>query len=202
MIRTKLSVLMAEQDIRQDELSARTGISKATLSNVANNKTSGIQYEILDKLALFFNVSPSDFFEYIPYNIKITGSKNVVVDRKAHLTSFKSLTLHIISKNLSDRPLPFEFGISNPNVKGMLTEIDFIDPKFDHFGTFNPDDDELFEEFLSALSPALFRQFSAKIDSAIHKYLYDDLVKNNYTGKFLISLGGYYEPEHQFIIEI
>lgn len=70
MIRSRLSVLMAERNERQDDLSRATGISKATLSNIANNKTAGIQYEILESLAMYFDISIGDLFEYSPFNIE------------------------------------------------------------------------------------------------------------------------------------
>lgn len=70
MIRTTLAILMAQRNERQDEISEITGISKATLSNIANNKTAGIQYENLDKLALYFGIPVSELFEYYPLSIE------------------------------------------------------------------------------------------------------------------------------------
>lgn len=72
MIRSRLSVLMAERNERQDDLSRATGISKATLSNIANNKTAGIQYDTLESLAMYFNVGISNLFEYSPLRIEFT----------------------------------------------------------------------------------------------------------------------------------
>ena len=70
MIRTTLAILMAQRNERQDEISEITGISKATLSNIANNKTAGIQYENLDKLALYFGIPVSELFEYYPLSVE------------------------------------------------------------------------------------------------------------------------------------
>ena len=63
MIKTRLKVLMAEHDVRQDHLSQATGISKATLSNIANNKTKRIDYSILERLISYFDISIDEFFE-------------------------------------------------------------------------------------------------------------------------------------------
>ncbi|WP_447408521.1 helix-turn-helix domain-containing protein [Weissella confusa] len=67
MIRTTLSVLLAERGERQDEISKITGISKATLSNIANNKTAGIQYDNLEALAIYFDISVGELFDFSPY---------------------------------------------------------------------------------------------------------------------------------------
>lgn len=39
MIRSRLNVLLAERDFRQDQIFSDTGISKVTISNIVNNKT-------------------------------------------------------------------------------------------------------------------------------------------------------------------
>lgn len=80
MLRTTLSVLMAERGERQDVISTATGISKATLSNIANNKTSGIQYDNLEALAIYFNIPVGELFDFSPY--KITPSLFVDVLEK------------------------------------------------------------------------------------------------------------------------
>lgn len=71
MIRSRLNVLLAERDLRQDQISADTGISKVTISNIVNNKTNGFQYETLNELSKYLQITPGDLFEYYDQDIFI-----------------------------------------------------------------------------------------------------------------------------------
>ena len=50
MIRCRLKVLMAEKRITQMELAAATGISRMTMTALANGKSKGIQFSTLERL--------------------------------------------------------------------------------------------------------------------------------------------------------
>ena len=63
-MKNKLAVLMAEQGLKIADLYRDTGISKTTLMQIANNTGKGIQYETLEKLLDYFDISPNDFFGY------------------------------------------------------------------------------------------------------------------------------------------
>lgn len=67
MIRSRLATIMAERDIRQDEMARDIGISKATLSNIANNRTAGLQYSTIEKIAIYLNLSLENLFDFSPY---------------------------------------------------------------------------------------------------------------------------------------
>lgn len=68
MIKTNLAVLMAERGLKISDVYEATGISKTTLMAISDNTGKGIQYETMDKLCSFFNVTPNSFFVYSPYN--------------------------------------------------------------------------------------------------------------------------------------
>lgn len=71
MIKNNLSVLMAERDLKIADVYEDTGISKTTLMALAENNGKGVQYETIDKLCNYLEVSPSEFFIYAPYITKI-----------------------------------------------------------------------------------------------------------------------------------
>lgn len=75
-MKNKLAVLMAERGLKIADLYKDTGISKTTLMQVANNTGKGIQYETLEKLLDYFDISPNEFFGY---------------ESKATITSFENL---------------------------------------------------------------------------------------------------------------
>ena len=76
MIKFKLGSLLADMGYRQDDVVKATNISKNTLSNIVNNRTSGIQNDNLEKIALFLNVDISELFEYYPAIISLSIDKD------------------------------------------------------------------------------------------------------------------------------
>ena len=75
MIKTNLAVLMAERGLKIADVYEATGISKTTLMAISENTGKGIQYETIDKLCNFFNVTPKDFFIYSPYMVSFSELK-------------------------------------------------------------------------------------------------------------------------------
>lgn len=69
MIINNLAVLMKERNIKNVTLSARTGISKNSISQLSNNNNSMILLETINKLCQELNVTPDEFFEYSPYDV-------------------------------------------------------------------------------------------------------------------------------------
>ena len=55
MIKCRLKVLLAEHDMTQKELAAKTGIRITTVSDMCNNKSKHIPLDTLDILCNFFN---------------------------------------------------------------------------------------------------------------------------------------------------
>ncbi|QDJ58351.1 XRE family transcriptional regulator [Weissella hellenica] len=112
MIKFRLGVLLAQMGYRQDDVSQATGISKNTLSNIVNNKTTGIQNNNLQKIALFLNVDISDLFEYYPVmysfsaeHITIENLSLTIEDSLFSLTSNENkallgLTIHLTKNSL------------------------------------------------------------------------------------------------------
>ena len=76
MIKSNLAVLMAERGLKIADVYNDTGISKTTLMALSENKGKGIQFETIDKLCNYLNVSPQDFFIYSPFLIEYTHDNN------------------------------------------------------------------------------------------------------------------------------
>lgn len=71
MIRNNLAILMSERGIKNSFLSAKTGISKNTISATASNEGKMIQLETINKICHVLEVSPCEFFSYLPYDVEI-----------------------------------------------------------------------------------------------------------------------------------
>jgi putative transcriptional regulator len=65
MIKNKLAILMAENDIRtMIELSNKTGLDKNTISNWYNQKVTRFSAETLEVLCEFFDCQVGDILVY------------------------------------------------------------------------------------------------------------------------------------------
>lgn len=77
MLKSNLSVLMAERGLKIVDLYNATGISKNTLMSLSENTSKGVQFETVDKLCNYLGVTPADFFVYAPYIVaEIKFEKN------------------------------------------------------------------------------------------------------------------------------
>ena len=76
MIKSNLAVLMAERGLKIADVYYDTGISKTTLMALSENKGKGIQFETIDKLCNYLNISPQDFFVYSPFLVEYIENEN------------------------------------------------------------------------------------------------------------------------------
>lgn len=67
MLKCNLAVLLVERNIKISELHKRTGISRTTLTALAQNQSKGIQFDTFDTLCNFLNVKPNDLFTQEPF---------------------------------------------------------------------------------------------------------------------------------------
>ena len=76
MIRNNLAKLMIDRNITATQIFNDTGIARSTISKISNNNTDKISMETIDKLCNYLNVTPADFFDYVPYEIEVKLSLN------------------------------------------------------------------------------------------------------------------------------
>lgn len=72
MIRNNLSVLLAERGLKMADVVRDTGISKTTIRALYFNMSQGIQFNTLDTLCDYLQVTPGDLIKYHPlkFNLK------------------------------------------------------------------------------------------------------------------------------------
>lgn len=74
MLANRLNVLLAERDLTIKQVTQETGISRNTISNLVNNPFGNISIDTVDVLCNYLSVTPTDFFEYSPYLVKLFDS--------------------------------------------------------------------------------------------------------------------------------
>lgn len=72
MLVCNLKILMAERNLKITKIAKDTGISRTTLTSLANNYSQGIQFDTLNSLCKYLNVLPNDFFSYSNFEILIS----------------------------------------------------------------------------------------------------------------------------------
>lgn len=80
MLKSNLSVLLAERGLKIVDLYNATGISKTTLLALSENTSKGVQFETVDKLCNYLGVTPAEFFTYAPYLINYRIEKGNPTD--------------------------------------------------------------------------------------------------------------------------
>ena len=66
MIKCRLKVVLAMNEMTQKELAERTGIRPPTISAMANNSAKHYPADVLDKICSVLHCSVGDLLEYIP----------------------------------------------------------------------------------------------------------------------------------------
>ena len=69
MIRRNLAVLLAQRSLKITKVSKDTHISRTTLTAICQNECKGIQFDTLNLLCEYLNVSPSEILEFYPLDI-------------------------------------------------------------------------------------------------------------------------------------
>ena len=71
MLRNNLAKLMIDRGISATQLFNDTGIARSTISKISNNNTDKINLQTIDKICNYLEVSPSEFFDFWPYDVKV-----------------------------------------------------------------------------------------------------------------------------------
>lgn len=91
MVRCNLSVLLAERNLKITRVCKDTGLSRTTLTYLANNYSKGIQYDTLNKLCAYLQVLPGELISFVPVdishlNVLRTGDKNEQLEIELEIT--------------------------------------------------------------------------------------------------------------------
>lgn len=133
MIRNNLSLLLAERNLKATKVSNDTGIARSTLSKIVNNTSEKIDYATINSLCNYLKITPGDFFEYSPFEVRFHFDINNQLDteRNQGINIWKQ-TIYTISAFINF----LEYGnteIANIEYEGSVIENNF--PFIDNDGT-------------------------------------------------------------------
>ena len=66
MINSNLSALLGSKRIKMSELARMAGINKNTVLNLYHNRSTRIEFEVLNKICNILECSPSDILQHTP----------------------------------------------------------------------------------------------------------------------------------------
>lgn len=202
MILSRLKVLLAERNIKISRVSNDTGISRTTLTALAQNTPKGVQFETIDVLCQYLGIKISDFFEYVPFDIDINCDKPNVIDltskdnfhnfvtTKIELSPFDMdlfLVKTVNSKDFGIQKKTYELTARISKPISLITYEEDDQPEENLpdveilFGQSENDDlsnaQENFSKFISSLSNGfkemIFTKILLKVDGAINSALED-----------------------------
>lgn len=93
MIRCNLSIILAENNIKITKVAHDTGISRTTLTALSQNNCKGIQFDTLDKLCRYLNVTPTQLIDYTP--IELYGIDFSTYEETIKAEEYGFLTFHL-----------------------------------------------------------------------------------------------------------
>lgn len=110
MLKTNLAVLLAERDLRITKVAEDTGISRTTLTSLASNSSQGIQFDTLNRLCIYLQVTPERFFSFIPYEVNLHLEKSnsdkdtfwgyfTIKEKNKEINCFSLIRVNIIVDN-------------------------------------------------------------------------------------------------------
>ncbi|HDU1439628.1 TPA: helix-turn-helix transcriptional regulator, partial [Staphylococcus pseudintermedius] len=76
----RLAELLFERDIKIVRISKETGISRNTITNTASNNSEMLQMNTINKICRYLDITPCEFFDYIPIDIDVTFYEDDKID--------------------------------------------------------------------------------------------------------------------------
>lgn len=197
MIDSNLAVLLAERNLKITKVSKDTGISRTTLTSLCYDYTAGIKYSTLNILCQYLNITPTEFFSFIPYDYVVMPAEeqkntDFMIKERGCICAYD--TVLTIRKNERIWEYSFYSGVieavpANPfnpfSRENPYTNITMITvPKYELEDISEASSDELiaiheFEKMKSVMTPRQKEIFKEHLAAALHTSLHCDLNKDD-----------------------
>ncbi len=180
MIRNRLSELLSERGLKISRVAKEVGIARSSLTSMVQNDSEMVRYDAIDKLCKYLNVSPNDFFEYMPISIEYTFDEEPNVKY--------SIDYNFDNKLVLDK-FVFDF-LVDVNAYGKSETFD-LEVKFmgfepnekTNFKISNESNTEKLKEVVNYLTPGLknvlHKRIQKQMQSYVTEYLLEDIENNS-----------------------
>lgn len=138
MLLNRFSQILAEKRIRITQAGIDTGLSRTTLTALAKNSGVGVNYETIDKLCIYLEVTPGEFFEFYPADVTIESTSDPIEEidelEVKCLVKFTEKNFEYYLQLKGDFDSRFSFEAEGRNVENddnsLLIGSLFLDPEF------------------------------------------------------------------------
>lgn len=181
MIRSNLSILLAERGLKITKVAKETGISRTTLTALSNNYGQGIQFDTLNTLCMYLKVTPNQLLSFVPVDIRPYLCEMEFYNNGEWPNNCR------LKVNLFDGSRKYSYEMIGDIFYSVLkqeifsADIEFVlfDPDLD-----NPSDDVSYRKYLEEVNLRLIRVFSqlsdpflADLEEDISEMAFDALLK-------------------------
>lgn len=106
MIKCNLAVIMAERALRMVDVIEGTKIAKATIRALYHNSGKGIQFETMNTLCEYLDISPGELFSHIRFNVEVLRRREIT-NKKHELDLKISLENEVIEDTIKVTIIPY-----------------------------------------------------------------------------------------------
>lgn len=208
MIKNNFNTLMAERQLKITRVSNDTGISRTTLTALSQEMSKGVQLDTLNTLCIYLNITPCEFFDYLPFDLEYNIEQNteeVVINNNRCDLDYTTHCDYILFINMKEKTQnkTFEIKINVEKTYNLTDPIEgnlyeYLKFDIDHFNIIGIGNTETlsFIELLKGLSASWQTKIQLDILLFLSTYFSnEDNLKNtarSVTGKF--DLSGYFQP--------
>lgn len=205
MIRNRLATLLAERSMKITKVANDTGLSRNTITSTAQNDGKMIQLETINTLCQYLNVEPTNFFEFLPFDLDCTVfvndvkggyRSNIPVSYVSSVTADLYLKQHSFGP-LADNTFDFEVSLQKEYEEPFYgpapdpfsnDDIDEPEPQEMHFtisiaSTMSDVNKQKFTEiWTKTLSPGFQKDIEAKMMATAASEIRDAIASNDNIG--------------------
>lgn len=178
MILCNLSVLLAERHLKISKVSQDTGISRTTLTALANNYGKGLQFDTIDTLCRYLKTTPAQLIAFAP----------VAIDRIKATVDLDDLSVEVsmdIEMNGKKRTCTMLGTVylnhGEYEIDGVQIELEFIDEEANP-GPDTKENNAVLEKafgmlsriFIEDIAHAIGQRIIESIDNSTHVYEAED----------------------------
>jgi len=207
MIRNNLAVLLAERQIKITRVAKDTGISRSTVTSIAQNDTKMIQLEVINALCMYLNIEPKDFFVYVPIDLEykvMFDNKNINFEMtpqndslpiKVHDFSF-DLFIDVTDKKYYEEKRTYELRGKSKKISIAEELLPFSSYEMDIDLSFVDENKDKELEFKNTVSDALDPTFKITIKNELVSSILSELINELLEFyKEQIGLERFHKPE-------
>jgi len=193
MIRNRLAALIAERGLKITRVAKDTGISRNTITSIAQNDSEMMRMETINTLCKYLGITPCEFYEYEPldidffievnscqYTIKDQQSDAFDIENHINITNADIDVIMEVNKNPHNK----SFDLSCKLIDSVELSLDNNEDlfgsgiplviEFDNDNEKNMFVDEVYTKISAAFYQDIYKSLESKLTQQLQTYLIND----------------------------